>query len=167
MQVAVTAYLKRRAINGRVLIQSWPPQTFEKISEFLSERFSQPWIPKPQFRYPPLRFGSQHRIPKPHSFFLRHLSPKFVSQHQLCIKNPFSAMDIPPFRVPLHIPVVLLLYILSPYFSLVFLRAVEQRDLLGKFNSRTVVSVSLSLSLYLSLRLLRGSSFQILLLNGL
>ena len=32
-----------------------PTQTFEKFSEFLSERFSQRWIPKPQFRYPPLR----------------------------------------------------------------------------------------------------------------
>ena len=30
---------------------------------------SQGWIPKPQFWYPPLRFGSQHRVPK-HLFFL-------------------------------------------------------------------------------------------------
>ena len=31
--------------------------------------FSQQWIPKPQFWYPPLRFASQLRIPKP-LFFL-------------------------------------------------------------------------------------------------
>ena len=33
------------------------PQTFQKISEFLPKRFSQRWIPKLQFWYPPLRFG--------------------------------------------------------------------------------------------------------------
>ena len=38
---------------------------FREPSEFLSERFSQRWIPKLQFWYPPLRFGSQHRTPKP------------------------------------------------------------------------------------------------------
>ena len=42
-----------------------PPQSFENISEFLSERFSQWWIPKPQSWYPLLRLGSQHWIPKP------------------------------------------------------------------------------------------------------
>ena len=42
-----------------------PPPNFEKVSEFFSERFSQRWMPKPQFWYPPLRFGSQHLIPKP------------------------------------------------------------------------------------------------------
>ena len=43
------------------------PKTFEKLFDFLSERFSRRWIPKSQsqFWYPPLRFGSQHRIPKP------------------------------------------------------------------------------------------------------
>ena len=46
-----------------------PPQTFEKSSELLPERSSQGWIPKPQFWYPPLRFGSQRWIPKP-LFFL-------------------------------------------------------------------------------------------------
>ena len=46
-----------------------PTSTFEKFSRFLSERFSSLWIPKPQFWCPPLRFGSQHRIPKP-MFFL-------------------------------------------------------------------------------------------------
>ena len=38
------------------------PQTFEKMFEFLE---SQGWIPKPQFWYPPLRFGSRQRIHKP------------------------------------------------------------------------------------------------------
>ena len=38
------------------------PQTFEKLSEFLSEQCSQRWISNPQFWYPPLRSGSQHRI---------------------------------------------------------------------------------------------------------
>ena len=45
---------------------------FPKNSECFPERFwkiSQRWIPKPQFWYPPLRLGSQHRIPK-HLFFL-------------------------------------------------------------------------------------------------
>ena len=71
--------------------------------------FSKRWIPKPQFWYPPLRFGSQPRIPK-HLFFLvfwvstadfgfsagrrkfsdvflRCLSRKSGSQHQLRIKT--------------------------------------------------------------------------------
>ena len=69
----------------------------------------QGWIPKPQFWYPPLRFGSQHRIPKRlfflvfwvstadfgfsagrrkfSDFFLRCLSRKSGSQHQLRIKT--------------------------------------------------------------------------------
>ena len=93
-----------------------PPQTFEKNSEFFPERFwkiSQGWIPKPQFWYPPLRFGSQHRIPKRlfflvfwvstadfgfsagrrnfQIFFLRCLSRKSGSQHQLRIKTLPSA----------------------------------------------------------------------------
>ena len=48
------------------------PLNFREKFEFFPERFwkiSQGWIPKPQFWYPPLRFGSQHRIPK-HLFFL-------------------------------------------------------------------------------------------------
>ena len=45
-------------------------QTFQKISEFLPERFSRRWIPKPQFWYPPPRFGFQHRIPEPLFFFV-------------------------------------------------------------------------------------------------
>ena len=61
--------------NGRVFIQSWrwdPPKLSRKIPSFSQKYFakiSQRWIPKPQFWYPPLRFGSQHRIPK-HLFFL-------------------------------------------------------------------------------------------------
>ena len=39
-------------------------QTLEKVSKFLSD-FSQQWMPKPQFWYPPLSFGSQHRIRNP------------------------------------------------------------------------------------------------------
>ena len=79
-----------------------PAQTFKKISEYLSERSSQQWKAKPQFWYPPPRFGSQHLIPKPlfvliiwaytavfgfsargQIFLLRHLSPQLWSQHQL------------------------------------------------------------------------------------
>ena len=49
------------------------PQTFEKFSEFLSERLPPWWIPKPQFWYPPLWFGSQLQIPEPlFSWFSRY-----------------------------------------------------------------------------------------------
>ena len=44
------------------------PRSFKKIAfaEFLSERFSQQsLLIKPQFWYPPQRFGSQNRIPRP------------------------------------------------------------------------------------------------------
>ena len=44
--------------NGRVFTQSWrwdPPKLLRKTSQFLSERFSQRWIPKPQFCFPPPR----------------------------------------------------------------------------------------------------------------
>ena len=78
------------------------------FSKFLSERSSQRWIPKPQFWYPPLRLGSQHRIPKPlflvffwvctavlgfvaqGQIFLRRPSPKLESQDQLGTKTPPS-----------------------------------------------------------------------------
>ena len=48
------------------------PLNFREKFRVFPERFwriSQGRIPKPQFWYPPLRFGSQHRIPK-HLFFL-------------------------------------------------------------------------------------------------
>ena len=45
-------------------------QTFEKFSKSLSEIFSQLWIPKPQFWYPPLRFGPQSQVPKPLIFLV-------------------------------------------------------------------------------------------------
>ena len=54
--------------SARVVVKNQSP----KKSEFFPERFwkiSQGWIPKPQFWYPLLRFGSQHRIPK-RQFFL-------------------------------------------------------------------------------------------------
>ena len=81
---------------------------FQKISEFLPELVSQRsrWIPKPQFWHPPLRLGFQDQIPQPlfflvflaytadfgfyllgDKFFLRRLSPKFVSQHQFRTKT--------------------------------------------------------------------------------
>ena len=69
------SWLLTKSINGQFFFTELalrPPQTFEKISEFRSERFSQRWIPKPQFWYPPLRFGSQQRIPEP-LFFLGFL----------------------------------------------------------------------------------------------
>ena len=95
-----------------------PPPTFEKLSEFLSERFSQRWIPKPQFLYPLLRLGSQLRIPRPlfflvfrfsplflvfvsgDKFLLRHLSPKLGSQHQLRLKTPPSFWARPHGGIP-------------------------------------------------------------------
>ena len=76
------------------------------FSEFLSERSSQWWIPKPQFWYPPLRFGSQLRIPKPlflgflgiHRWFgfllgdkllLTRLSPNYgLSTSSVCKSHP-------------------------------------------------------------------------------
>ena len=61
-----------KTISSNTELALRPPQTFEKNSTFLPERFwkfSQGWIPKPQFWYPPLGLGSQHRIPK-HLFFL-------------------------------------------------------------------------------------------------
>ena len=45
--------------NDRVFMQSW------RWDHPFSERFSERQILKPQFWYPPLRFGCQHRIPKP------------------------------------------------------------------------------------------------------
>ena len=48
------------ALNFREKFRVFSQNDFGKIS--------QGWIPKPQFWYPPLRFGSQHRIPK-HLFF--------------------------------------------------------------------------------------------------
>ena len=75
---------------------------------------SQRWIPKPQFWYPPLRFGSQHRIPEHlfflgfrvytadfgflpgNTFFLRCLSRKFGSQHQLHIRTIPSIWQLGP-----------------------------------------------------------------------
>ena len=66
-----TWYQTRKHVCAKARLRN-PDLTFEKNSEFFPERFwkfSQGWIPKPQFWYPPLRFGSQHRIPK-HLFFL-------------------------------------------------------------------------------------------------
>ena len=87
----------------------WPFVPLFQVT--LPERFSQRWIPKLQFWYPPLRFRSQVQIPEPlflvvllvytadivvfflaarGQFFLGRLSPNFGSQHQLRIKNPPS-----------------------------------------------------------------------------
>ena len=57
-------------ITAGFFIQSWrwdPPKLSRKSPSFSQnniENFSQRWIPKPQFWYPLLRFGSQHRIRK-------------------------------------------------------------------------------------------------------
>ena len=55
---------KSLSSNGRAGAET-TPKTFEKVSKFFSERFSQLWISKPQFWYPSLGLGSHHRIRKP------------------------------------------------------------------------------------------------------
>ena len=63
-------------INGRVLYRAGAETTTTpnfrerlRLSPGTILKNSQPWIPKPQFWYSPLRFGSQHQIPK-HLCFL-------------------------------------------------------------------------------------------------
>ena len=94
-------------------------EEFRSFSRKNLENFSG-WILKPQFWYPPLRFGSQHRIPK-HLFFLvfwvftadfdfsagrrkvsdiflRCLSRNLGSQHQLRVKTRPSYKRAQDFR---------------------------------------------------------------------
>ena len=108
--------------DGPLVMQSRPalrpPQTFEKISEFLSERLYQRCIPKPQFWYSIAKVW----ISVPASaflgfwickrflgfsvwgqFMLERLSPTFGSQHQhqLRIKTPSQGREI---RIPVPGP---------------------------------------------------------------
>ena len=88
----------------------------EKCSSFSQndcEQFTQRWIPKPQFWYPPLMFGSQHRIPK-HLFFLGFLrihlrTPRPATEprngptrnfHEKCRKNSPQAEILDPKKIP-------------------------------------------------------------------
>ena len=64
----------RRMLQGCMQLSMWLSGHFEKISEFLSERFSREWIRKPQFWCPPPRFASQRRIPEP-LFWLSGYTP--------------------------------------------------------------------------------------------
>ena len=82
--------------NPKFLVQSWRADhpKLSRLSEFLSERFSQRWIPKLQFWYPPLRFGSQHRIPKPPMFCLqlsRMCDPPPIRSLFCMVSTVFSA----------------------------------------------------------------------------
>ena len=108
-----------------------PPQTFEKISEFLfdSERYSEGGDAQNQFPYPLLRFGSQRRIPKLlfflvfwvlpailgfsawDTFLLRRPSPENASSEKgsrktslACTQNLQLCTPLFPIRKPLVSP---------------------------------------------------------------
>ena len=104
--IATTDALVTAGFLCRAGAQTTPnfQENFKKISKFLSEGFSQWWIPKLRFWYPPLGLNlsngclnlcfswSSGLTPLCFLFclgthFLRRLSPKLVSQHQRCIKN--------------------------------------------------------------------------------
>ena len=115
LEIAILRSQVRIVVKGRVFIRAGAetPLNFRekfRVSPRNIWKISQQWIPKPQFWYPPLRFGSQHRIPK-HLFFLvfrvstadfgfsagrrkfsgiflRCLSRKSGSEHKVRIKNP-------------------------------------------------------------------------------